>query len=72
MIIKPEQSRGQWCPFARVYLQKVDYSCNRRSSGMALKESFCIADKCMMWRWTKNTEEKMGYCGLAGEPAEIQ
>ena len=33
--------------------------------------SMCIADACMMWRWSDD-EKTEGYCGLAGNESPIQ
>ena len=30
--------------------------------------SYCLADKCAMWRW-EDSRREVGYCGLAGKPA---
>jgi hypothetical protein len=82
-----EEARNRWCPFAKIALasengQIVGY--NRiedaiEGSTKLPTASFCIASRCMAWRWggRGNTERKQqqeferkteGYCGLASKP----
>jgi hypothetical protein len=64
-----DQAREKWCPFARV--AAADYSSNKGSGGDIRPGAYCIASRCMAWRWdldTVATEPHEGYCGLAGEP----
>lgn len=30
--------------------------------------SYCLADKCAMWRWGGHVGKERGYCGLSGRP----
>jgi hypothetical protein len=55
----------KWCPMVRY----GECSENKPATiGVGVSPptvSMCIADRCMMWRWS--TFELFGYCGLAGE-----
>ena len=31
------------------------------------KDSLCVADYCMAWRWCDLNTKREGYCGLAGK-----
>jgi len=30
-------------------------------------DAYCVADKCMAWRWRDPAIKHYGYCGLAGK-----
>jgi hypothetical protein len=65
------EAREKWCPFARV--SAYDHSPNKDSGGNIRPGAYCIASRCMAWRWDLDTdpptaEPTEGYCGLAGEP----
>lgn len=75
----PEEAKEKWCPFARVAVTETHGTpaFNRVTDRDAKKPgpsvgSFCIADRCMAWRWgydqNGTLNETHGYCGLAGEP----
>ena len=67
----PEEAIDKWCPHARPGM--------RDAPGMP--DVNCLASDCMAWRWVRThvakdnhptlsaTEDKYGYCGLAGDPA---
>lgn len=56
-----DEAKTKWCPFSMAGM-----SFNRLVKTPADESCPCIADKCMAWRKTKNTEDE-GYCGLAGQ-----
>lgn len=77
VMMIPEIARNRWCPFARVPVmdhegEDLRFAANR---GEALRESTCIVQRCMAWRWAEASnrpeEERFGYCGLAGKPEEL-
>ena len=68
-MLKTEQEAMEcWCPMVRAV---VLGQCKRIP-----ENSYCVASKCMMWRWGKRGAEVggvwdqeypvEGYCGLAG------
>ena len=64
-MLTENSAKNMWCPFARV----ADGSgalINRDWDGFET-EGFCIASRCMAWRWEDRLHER-GYCGLAGKP----
>ena len=70
MLIKPEETIDKWCPLARTYAGK-ESPFNRNDGGGVTSHSHCVADQCMMWRWTKDSVEALGFCGLGGKPLVI-
>lgn len=68
--MKPEDAQKLWCPFARGVMRDYDHngeataitSANRTQYGAPDRDSLCIADRCMAWRWRPNLDD--GYCGL--------
>jgi len=54
----------------RAYAGKESPS-NRNGAGEVTSESYCVGDKCMMWRLTKDSVDAVGFCGLAGKPLVI-
>ena len=77
------EARQRWCPFARAITEIDDgvspahnRDCRDESaiddgSWMFDRETRCIADDCMAWRWRlhhdgERTPTENGYCGLAG------
>jgi hypothetical protein len=74
--------KPKWCPFVRriVYYFTDDgtemlASGNRSEAGYWGKDEGCIGPDCMAWRrgyqfdhHGKRSQEKIGYCGLAGPP----
>lgn len=72
----PEEATHRWCPFARASGPIVDnsdasivgaVSVNRSFNGAPDRDSYCLAGRCMAWRWTGLNN---GYCGLAGRPTD--
>lgn len=76
-----EEAKTKWCPFVRFTspTERAGWDWNRHKShkgpnGEML--AFCLASKCMAWRWAKATDydgevlvsDLDGYCGLAGKP----
>ena len=61
MIIEEKKAKKKVCP-------------NRQLQHSTEIDSYhpfdCIASQCMAWRWIAKGA-KMGYCGLAGEPREL-
>jgi hypothetical protein len=60
-VVTEEEANTQWCPHG------VGNSSNR-VEGCTF---FCVASRCMAWRWVKGSEKASvgrGYCGLAGRP----
>ena len=90
MIVSVGEAKKLWCPFGRVALnqkneQKGTYNrvwMNEEQEARLSKGSFCIADKCMAWRWAEEKSirdidlvtgdiekrERLGYCGNSGHP----
>lgn len=66
----PDQAKTLWCPFARATVREYNSngdpssitSANRGQLGEPDRDSLCIADRCMAWRWRPNLDD--GYCGL--------
>ena len=56
----PSVARQKWCPFART----VE---NRWVDGGQVRPP-CIADACMMWRWSETDPDiRGGDCALKGK-----
>ena len=82
-MMSPETAKKKWCPQSRVVsateidpdrplVRQNDGAHNRiRINGTGgktiLGNAPCIADECMMWRWTDSDKDD-GFCGLAGRP----
>lgn len=63
--LSPEKAKGFWCPFAMVGNGASSY--NRLEDGTIAEGSFCIADKCMMWKVievVQNEPYRLGQCML--------
>ena len=73
-----EEAKKKWCPMARVVEVNADEGAlygpfNRYHTSVSshlaspdCQQARCLADDCMMWRWTLLPVK--GYCGLAGRP----
>ena len=64
MIYTVEDAGKYWCPWVR-------------GPGGRNDEATCIGAECSQWRWwdppqadPKNNQERRGYCGIPGKPAE--
>lgn len=69
----PEEARKKWCPMVRRTVMSFHAPAVNKSPGAEesdpgpRSEDMCIADKCMMWRWSLWRDGRQtGQCGLAG------
>jgi len=69
MLVRAEEARMKWCPFARSAWQEGNAvtTVNRDTMGSFHAKCHCLASNCMAWRWSDKDREK-GYCGLAEPP----
>ena len=74
-----DEAKKKWCPFSRAIDFAVDENgdnhyatTNRNYLGDPNPESYCLASKCMAWRFDRFVEDDNGklwadgHCGLAG------
>jgi len=84
MILEIGEAYQTWCPMTRmekatsrgfvnggqVVFNRVEIEGDSKP-GLP-SASFCVADRCAMWRWLPSEDldgsEARGYCGLAGLP----
>lgn len=71
MLVDNEIAKTCWCPMVRSgELDGTDTNTvaviNSWAGQRVMSGSLCVADKCMMWRFSINMDD--GYCGLAGIP----
>ncbi|MAC54900.1 MAG: hypothetical protein CME31_20365 [Gimesia sp.] len=60
MILEEKKAKKKVCPNRQLQPTEID----------SYHPFDCIASQCMAWRWIAKGA-KMGYCGLAGEPREL-
>ncbi len=62
-----KKAKELWCPMAR---SEGSNMVDSGKYGVVL--SYCIASRCMMWRWDHNKlvtgDYREGFCGLGGKP----
>ena len=70
-----DEATESWCPMTRVANGNEATNCavNQVELGSSniTKRTRCIANECMMWRWSDVLDinnEPTGFCGLAGVP----
>jgi len=68
-----EEARTKWCPHSRIASEYGGF--NRSVHEEMPQQSYgtCVGSSCMAWRegavyYSDGTQQKNGYCGLAGEP----
>jgi hypothetical protein len=63
--MRKSEAELKWCPMYRCSTDHGQLSDNATHG----KGGYCCTTNCMMWRWETliSTEEKEGYCGLAGK-----
>lgn len=68
-MLTETEAKTKWCPFVRTDSVGADCAFNRTTSKLEDYNLQCVASDCMAWRWilVKSTEEKRGYCGIAGK-----
>ena len=65
MSMSIEEAKGKWCPMVRNIMADARTGRNyNRVGGKVDKNSTCVADKCMLWRYY-SPETYEGYCGLS-------
>jgi hypothetical protein len=67
MLLSMKEAKRRWCPMVRMDAGTQSTQ-NRGAQGELIYPSNCVADECMMWRWSKSDQSGVGYCGLAGRP----
>jgi len=81
MLLTEQKAKERWCPFVRFTEGCDDAAANRWEETVNPERCRCIASQCMAWRWFDGeftnepehvrrplTDQRRGYCGLAGEP----
>lgn len=67
MIVTEEEARTKWCPEVRLTDASGSNYGVISNRDIGVRHEYCIASKCMWWRWTTE-DETFGYCGKAGKP----
>lgn len=68
MLVTEEEATGKLCPL--LFSQPVE-------TGMYKPSYYCSASGCMAWRWwwnsdSKKSDERKGFCGIAGKPMQAR
>ena len=78
MLLTEDEARKRWCPFAKAPGTYEDHttkepgvaSFNRNDGGYPFGPCYCLASRCMAWRWINPRDSEKGFCGLSGAPEE--